>query len=276
MVTPERRRGSLHKGVRTTGGEVVSHSFFASELRRAREESGLTQPELAKAVAYSPSLVAMVETGKRAPNEDFAQRVDDVLKTDGLLVRIRRYSLRQESVPEWFRAWPEIEQQATVLRWYEPIVIPGLLQTQAYARALTGSDDATAARLERQDTLAGVESPTLTAVVDQAVLDRQIGSPAVMVEQLQRLLALPSTVRLCVLPRSAETYVGSDGSFIIASVDGQEYLYVHTPARGFVLDSPEVVSQVRHRWETLLGESLPVGPTREILQEAEERWKAHS
>ena len=115
--------------------QVSALAMFSEELRRARAAAGLTQDQLAEKIAYSPSLVAHVETGSRAPSVDFARRADDALRTGGLLSRLQPL-VRSEAYPAWFRDWVEIEREATSLRWFEPLLIPGLLQTEEYARAV--------------------------------------------------------------------------------------------------------------------------------------------
>jgi transcriptional regulator with XRE-family HTH domain len=110
-------------------------ALFSEELRRARSAAGLTQDQLAERVGYSPSLVAHVETGSRAPSLDFARRGDEALGTGGLLARLQPF-VRSEAYPAWFRDWVEIEREAVSLRWFEPLLIPGLLQTEEYARAV--------------------------------------------------------------------------------------------------------------------------------------------
>lgn len=114
---------------------VSATAMFSEELRRARARVGLTQDQLAEKVAYSPSPVAHVETGTRAPSADFAARADEALNTGGLLSRLQPF-VRSEAYAAWFRDWVEIEREATTLRWFEPLLIPGLLQTEEYARAI--------------------------------------------------------------------------------------------------------------------------------------------
>ena len=114
--------------------QVSALAMFSEELRRARAAASLTRDQLAEKIAYSPSLVEQVETGTRAPSVNFARRADDALRTGGLLSRLQPL-VRGEAYPAWLRGWVEIERQATSLRWFEPLLIPALLQTEEYARA---------------------------------------------------------------------------------------------------------------------------------------------
>ena len=122
-------------------GQVSALALFSEELRRARAAAGLTQDQLAERVGYSPSLVAHVETGSRAPSLDFARRGDEALGTGGLLARLQPF-VRSEAYPAWFRDWVEIEREAVSLRWFEPLLIPGLLQTEEYQGGAAAPDRA--------------------------------------------------------------------------------------------------------------------------------------
>jgi transcriptional regulator with XRE-family HTH domain len=113
---------------------------FIEELRLAREAAGFTQEQLATEINYSQGQISKIETGERPPSKDFADRADIVLNTGGLLGRIVRRAQQQQTTPAWFRSWPAVEGEATSLRAYHPVLIPGLLQTEAYARALLSAD----------------------------------------------------------------------------------------------------------------------------------------
>jgi transcriptional regulator with XRE-family HTH domain len=105
-------------------------AFFGAELRRARSAAGLSQEQLGQRVGYSAAQVGKVETGERAPSQDFAKRCDQALPgADGLFARI--YALTQRwdgGYPSWFAEWVEAERRATSLCWWEPLLVPGLAQ----------------------------------------------------------------------------------------------------------------------------------------------------
>jgi transcriptional regulator with XRE-family HTH domain len=263
------------------------HSLFADELRRTRELAGMSQADLATAMAYSVSAVAMVETGRRPPTKDFSDHADTALKTDGLFGRIRQWSLRQRAQPEWFTAYRDIEDQATTIRAFNPLVVYGLVQTEAYARAQLRSDDPeatesrVAARMERQrDIFDREKPPSVTVLLDEAVLYRNItgGAPdgnRVMHDQLIRLTEGPGSVQI--VPASAATPLGLDGAFELARLDGREVAYVETPLLGFVLDQAEYAQQAGERWTALVAEALPLRQSRELIAKvAQERWKIDS
>jgi Domain of unknown function (DUF5753) len=155
-----------------------------------------------------------VETGSRAPSLDFAARADEVLGTGGLLARPQPF-VRAEAYPAWFRDWVEIERDATSLRWFEPLLVPGLLQTEEYARAVLAAahpaaaegevDRLVGARMDRQAILARDDPPLMWVIIDEGVLTRPVGGARVMRDQIGRLIAATRQpkIMLQVLPVSA-------------------------------------------------------------------------
>ncbi len=112
------------------------------ELRHMRAARKVTQEELARAINYSPSTVAMVETEARKPPPDFWERADAALDTGGAFVRM----LARLGSPQWMREWEANERQATVLRSFQNTVVPGLLQTSAYAARCSAASASTTTR----------------------------------------------------------------------------------------------------------------------------------
>ncbi|MEV4755401.1 helix-turn-helix transcriptional regulator [Micromonospora sp. NPDC049559] len=257
--------------------------LFASELRRARTNAGLTQDGLAQEINFSASLVAAVEQCRRVPKPEFTGRCDARLATDGLLERIREVASREVLLP-WFREWVKIEQQATALRSYEPLVIPGLLQTEAYARALlTGASrfgldeivQQVAARMERQAVLTKERPPRLVAVLDEYVLRRPVGGPEVMREQLLHLVEVGQRyhVHLHVVPASVGAYAGLNGAFVLATPeDGDDVGYLDNQLQGHIVEMPSDVLSLRDTWESVRAEALSHGQTIEMITEVARTW----
>ncbi|SCG71820.1 helix-turn-helix domain-containing protein [Micromonospora halophytica] len=161
-------------------GGMSTLEFLGAELRRARKERGLSQDDLAQRISYSSSLVGMVEIGHRTPSQDFITRADAALEASGLFERLLTF-VRADAAPPWFREWISVEREATLIRWFEPSLIPGLLQTETYGRAvLRGGgmlrdseiEQRITARMERQSVLDREQPPEFIAVVDEAVLRR--------------------------------------------------------------------------------------------------------
>ncbi|WBB73366.1 helix-turn-helix transcriptional regulator [Micromonospora sp. WMMD1128] len=252
------------------------------ELRHMRAARKMTQEDLAKAISYSPSTVAMVETGARRPPPDFWDRVDVALDTCGVFGRM----LARLGSPQWMREWEANERQATVLRSFENTVVPGLLQTSAYARALFRSvglfDEAEVerrveARLARQAVLAGEKPPHLVAMLDEHVLRRPVGGPLVMREQVLRLVKVADEnprVRIQVVPASTGAYSGVAGAFVLATLpSGEDVVYLDDQLKGQVIDRTEDVLAVRSSWESIEGEALPPRQSMELLTEVAETWR---
>src|ERR1700749_1324030 len=110
-------------------------AYFGSELRRYRAAAGLSQGQLGEIVNYTGALIGMVETAKRTPSQEFAQLCDSALETGGALSRLWPL-VKRDNFPKWFRGFVELEAAATSIDWFEPQNVPGLLQTEDYARAL--------------------------------------------------------------------------------------------------------------------------------------------
>jgi transcriptional regulator with XRE-family HTH domain len=264
--------------------QVSALGMFAGELRRARAAAGLTQDQLAEKIAYSPSLVAHVETGSRSPSVDFARRSDDALRTGGLLSRLQPL-VRSEAYPAWFRDWVEIEREATSLRWFEPLLIPGLLQTEEYARAVLqaanparGEDEVgrlVSARMDRQSILTQDEPPLLWVILDEGVLTRPIGGPRVMREQVDHLLVaarLPG-IMLQVVPTGAGAHPGLAGQFAIASFDGSpDVAYLDNALAGQIVERAADVARVALLYDLLKAEALAPRASIDLVRKAIETW----
>ncbi|MFC0503825.1 helix-turn-helix domain-containing protein [Micromonospora costi] len=266
-------------------GRTTAAAFLVAELRRARVRPGWSQDELARAVNYSASMVSAVELGQQAPTTKYLELVDRALDTDGLFTRMLTDLVSLDRAQVWLRGGSAIERQAKTLRWYEPLHVPGLFQTEAYARAvfeaggLLEPDEAErrlADRMQRQDVLYGDQPPRIVAVLDEAVLKRAVGTRKTMCDQalhLARLTTEHPKVRLLVVPRSAGEYPGLGGPFILATLtDGSELAYLDTHVRGQELDAPADLLRLQRVWETVLGEALPPQESIELMREVAESW----
>ena len=110
-------------------------AFFGAQLKRLREQSGMTQTQVAERANYALSTVSAYETGTRIPSADFAKLADRVFGSGELLTELQKL-VDQVSVRPWFRDRVEVERKAAEIREYESYQIPGLLQTEDYARAI--------------------------------------------------------------------------------------------------------------------------------------------
>jgi transcriptional regulator with XRE-family HTH domain len=247
--------------------------LFVNELRHQRQAAGLSQEALAEKAGVSPSLVAMVETHRRAPTKDFAAKCDAAIgTTEGLLSRLFDQLLQRETTPKRFRPWLAVESTARTLRSYQPALVPGLLQTPDYALTVLGGDEErVAVRLERQAALANVE---LVAVIDECVLHRPVGGPEVMAEQVARL-ATGARAVVHVVPLSVGHYVGLDGAFVLADLDdGTELCLFDNLLGGEVTELRDDVACARRAWEAVRSEALSRRQSALLLKEVAEAWSS--
>jgi transcriptional regulator with XRE-family HTH domain len=264
-------------------------AFLGDELRRARVAAGFSsQDALAARLGFDRTVITKAETGDRPPTVDVltawcqACRLDDEL-FGRLAVLARR---ARGPLPPWFEGWPGFEAQAVALRTYEALLVPGLLQTEEYARAVlrgaqgdAGEDEIeqqVAARLQRQDILSRENPPRLWAVLDEGVLHRSIGGPKIMHDQLMHLARVPDRPKASVevIPFDAGERAGLLGAFMIADQDGAgSILYLETATTGQMVDAPSAVRDAGLIFDTLRGEALPRAASRDlIVKVAEERW----
>ncbi|MEV6979648.1 helix-turn-helix transcriptional regulator [Sphaerisporangium sp. NPDC051017] len=257
--------------------------LFGPELRKFRQSANFTQDQLAAATRFSRSLLGFIERGQRTPSRDLAQRCDDALEAGGELVRLW-VNLRGEVSPHWFRGWLGIEQEAHTLHTWEPVVMPGLLQTEEYARAVIRgepgiSDEqvekAVIARMERQEIFARAHPPMLRVVLDEHVLYRLIGSQEIMNHQLQRLLEAVESPRIGIqiIPMTAGVTTGVLGGFVIAQLPGSpDTVYIQSAVHGHVSNRPEDVEAIHGRYDRLRAEAQPQQASIELIRKAEKRW----
>lgn len=250
-------------------------AIWGRELRHYRQEAGLTQAQLAQKIHFSESLISGVETGQLPASPEFARCCDDVLSTGGALHRLLDWR-KGQVFPTWFGKWRDKEQAATTLRTYEPLVIPGLLQIESYARVvLRGNETALAARLHRQLILSRKDPrpPIFRCVLDEAVLYRPIGGPEVMCEQLGHLIAMAGP-RLSVQIVPQGMHSGLLGGFVIATLDdGCDVLYAETAIRGITTSDADDVAAAIERFEAIRTEALPLNMSLELIKKTmEERW----
>ncbi|WFE46477.1 helix-turn-helix transcriptional regulator [Verrucosispora sp. WMMD1129] len=263
--------------------DVPTLGFLRDQLRRARKVRGLSQEELSKMINYSTSAVSAMEIGPNQLSADYLARFDKVLETGGLFVGMLEL-IRLHAEPDWFRPWGEIEREAVALRWYDPAVVPGLLQTEAYARAMLRAgppltdeqiEKRVLARMTRQEVLAREEPPQLVAVLDEQVLRRQVGERATMREQLEHLLAVSDRphVQVRIIPAETPWYVGLNGPFVLARLaDGTEVAHLDNQLRGHTVDGPNDLAALGRRWETVAGEALPHRQSARLIEEVAKSW----
>ncbi|MDH6126174.1 helix-turn-helix transcriptional regulator [Kitasatospora sp. GP82] len=247
-------------------------AFYATELRRLREKSNITQRELARRAHMAPSLLNKIEAAKRLPSKELSEVADEVFGTDRHFQRLWPLVIKF-AYPTWFRPFVELEEAATAIRSFEAQAVPGLLQTEQYARAVFTAgrldrervEESVAARLERQRILARESPPELWMVLDENVLRRPVGGPATMREQLERLLTAadnPRTV-IQIIPYEAGGHAGVSGPFAALTLDeGPDVVYADGFIQGQILADPSDVKAAARAYDLLSAAAL--SPSRSI------------
>ncbi len=235
-------------------------------------------------INYSGSLVSAVENGQRPPSRDYVTAVDGALRTGGLFERLVSSLASADQSPVWFRDWLIIEQEATLLRWFEPLIVPGLLQTEAYARAImsgAGLLDATeieqrvVTRMERQRIIVGAKPPILIALIDEGVLRRSVGDSKIMSAQCDHLLeyVADASIQLHIVPASAGAHAGLAGPFILATGPDFEAAHLDSPWQAQIVGHKEAVDTLIRRWETIRSEALPRRQSIKLIEEVAKTWR---
>jgi len=258
--------------------------YVLEELRLLRAETGLSQDDFGRAIGYSGSHVSSVETGGRPPTKEYTRAVDNHHRTGERFQRMLERLGRLDAEPAWLREWIEFEREATTLRWFELAYVPGLLQTERYARAtLAGGrfdaedvDRIVASRLERQAILRRPRPPQLIAVLDEAVLRRPVlDQPGLMVEQCEHLveLAAQEHIQVHVIPVDAGMYLGLAGQFIIAEMpDGERVAHADNQLIAQFVDASTDVAKLAKTWEIVRNEALPRRQSIELIKEVAKAW----
>jgi transcriptional regulator with XRE-family HTH domain len=253
-------------------------AFFGAELRRLRSAASMSQEDLGQQVAYSGSLVGMVETARRAPTRDFAERCDDALGTGGALARLWPL-VSQEALPRWFRPFAEVERGATSIRSWEPLVVPGLLQTEDYARALIAAwqpgdgreavEQQVTVRMERQQLLERDDPPLMWTIISEAALVNPVGGPKVLADQLGRLLDMAADhpkIIVQVVPLSAGAHPGLEGPLVLVTRRGEpDAAYLEVQGRGQLVERAEEVAHYGLLYDLLRAVALPPDTSCEMI-----------
>ncbi|MFC8759301.1 helix-turn-helix domain-containing protein [Streptomyces sp. NPDC012693] len=254
----------------------TAHLFRAlgKIIKVLRKNADLSQAELATITHCSEDLISAIERGVRTPQTDFLLRADPALGAGGVLaaaVEDVREALARARVrhPDWFRSFAKEEAEAVANHYYEVQAVPGLLQTPAYARALFERsrpmlDEATvekrvADRISRQTIFDRWPVPTISFVLEAAVLLRPFGGPQVHREQLLRILEVAQrrTVELQILPQDGEEHPYLGSPFTLLTPKGRrEVAYTEVYGHARLITDPEEVRQYSERYGILRSQAL--------------------
>lgn len=275
---------------------------LAAELRKLRDETGLSINDVAGKLGWQASRISRIETRQLGITAPDLRRLLDVYGAEDEEYRARLLEMaRQAGERGWWQSYPRalvpvdlgdlisVEAEAAAIRSYQPEAVPGLLQTPDYARAvIRAGGGVTAAeadrlvelRLERQRVLdrADPPPPRLNIVLNEAVLRRRVGGPAVMREQLEYLMAERDrgNVTIQVLPFDSGAHPAMSGPFVMMTFldpgdPGVVYLEHHTSSA--FLEEPAELREYEAFWDALQADALSPGDTRAFLKTYSLRYR---
>ncbi|MFC5216941.1 helix-turn-helix domain-containing protein [Streptomyces coerulescens] len=268
------------------GSRQAAWEFFGAELKRRRENAGITQVELGSRVFVSGGYIGQFEQAIRKPQLDVAQRIDEALQTDGIFERLWRKLIKEQPYTEYFAHVAELERLATEIYEYAPMVIPGLLQTPKYARAVFLASNPLAAdeyieellmgRMERTRLLKDATRPVYWAVLHEAALRIPVGSPEVMAAQLDHIAALMRERKVLVQVLSSAAGAHPEMGKMIKLMefeDAPPTVYTEGVLSGNLLDDPAVVKRVRSSYDLLRATALSGEASLALIESAAEDYR---
>lgn len=253
--------------------------MFSDLLKNYRARADITQEQAARKLRVSLSLYKKIEQCSNRPQRDFAERCDELFGAPGVFTRIYD-DLVSEPFPGWFGRRVVYEDRATSIWEWEQRGIPGLLQTEAYARAVVracrpyDSPDVTESvirgRMDRQSILERETPPRLWAVLSEGVLRQEVGGQEVMGEQLDHLLKMSESTSavIQVLPFRATDAPGADGpAALFEFADSQPVAYLEGWEAGRVVESPSEVAAIRVALSVIQGCAMSPADSRQLIRE---------
>lgn len=258
---------------------MTGRAFFGRRLRMARERQApkMSRRMLAQRVSLTDSAVAAWESGRNIPDPKTLATVERILDTEGLLQDIVECMVSGEKSHEYIGRWVHVESQAATLLWFEFRVVPGLLQTPEYAYAILKDEQRVNARLDRQKVLTKENAPVLVALIDESVLLRNVGGPAIMKAQLEHLLEMAQLDNVIIHVIQLRSSICSQytGPFILASYNGESEIgYIDDAISGGVLENSDEVARLRQTFEIFRGYALNEADSIRLIKEVAGSWES--
>ncbi|WP_411574624.1 helix-turn-helix domain-containing protein [Streptomyces fradiae] len=253
---------------------------FGAVVQALREHAGLSRAEFGARVQYSKHTVESVELGRRMPDESFVERAEEALGNTGALRKAACHLTRGEpGLAVWFRRWARLEKTAVSLCTYECRLVPGLLQSEAYARSVfegtvpVAPDDRLDSfmnrRMERQRLLLDRPTTPFSFIVEEHVFRRRFGDTTQARGLLDHVLELsaPRNVMLQIVPLEAGLHACLDGPVrLLQTPTGQRVAYAEGQQNGRLISDLKEVSLLYQRYDTLRSQALNAKESRGLLE----------
>lgn len=254
-----------------------------NQIRRLRHARRMSLDHLAAPLSITAGMLSAIERGIRGCKPEYAEEIDQALTTGGKVLRLVENMNSSPGLPEWFRDTERLQRLATEMRQFQLGLIPGLLQTEDYARVLLRAGEPTAseeeiealvqARIDRQSLLWRDNPPRIFVVLEEGVLLRPVGGRGTMSCQLERLLSVSESaahVVVQVVPMSTAPHPGLDGSFQLIKIpERDKVLVLETRFSGAPADDPEHVREYVQVFEDLRAMALPPVASRDLIRKVQ-------
>ncbi|MCX4819912.1 helix-turn-helix domain-containing protein [Streptomyces sp. NBC_01142] len=264
------------------GGEPESSDSlkgFGEVVKAFRKRARLTQEQFAPRVRYSVPTVASIEQGRRFPPADFVDRAEEVLDAFGALRGAARHLSRRPGLASWFRQWAQLEAEAVTLDTYECRLVPGLLQSEGYARAVFAQsvppltdnqlEAQVTARLDRQRLFRERPNVPFSFIVEEAILMRCLGGEPVMRGLLEHVLDCVAlrNVEVQLMPSNQQHHAGLDGPMqLLETPDNKWLAYTEGQQSGQLIADPKQVSVLLQRYAKLRSQALNPADSVSLLE----------
>ncbi|MGW1585602.1 helix-turn-helix domain-containing protein [Streptomyces sp. NPDC002386] len=253
---------------------------FGAVVQALREHHRLSREEFGRHVGFSKHTVASVELGRRMPDVGFVEAAEGVLGNTGALRRAAGCLERQRGLATWFRQWAGLEKLAITLYTYECRMIPGLLQTEAYARALFTEqlpplDDEQIeaqwdARSDRQQLLSQRPNTAFSFILEEHLFRRSIGGAEVTRQLIHHVLDIGElrNVEIQIMPTMQASHAGLAGPMqLLETPENKWFAYCEGQRGGLLVTDPKEISILQRRYARMRSQALTLEGSRSLLRQ---------